>query len=479
MKEDLKKKMDRMFYPKVIAVVGDKKVSDYRWLKAHSPFRDDGRGGKIYHVNVDQNEWAGAEELGFKNVSSVQDIPEPVDYVCLSVPNTVVPIVLKDCAAKGVGGVHIFAAGFSETHTEQGMLLEESVETIAREADMLVVGPNCMGLYLPEAGIRPNREQPYGEGGFFSYISASGTTTMSIGMAAPAHGIPVSKGISFGNGTILDSTDFLEYLGQDEETEIIGLYLEGIKDGRKFFEVLRETSERKPVIVWKVGQSEEGAKAGMAHTGSAPIPTPLWEAVLRQCGAINVGSTDEMLDTAVALRYLKNPGPRVALIAVSGGHSGKIADVFGQEGFKIPTPSDESLEEIGSYASRVGGSFYNPFEGNSVRAGEALGKTLDVMGKDDNFDVIVMEVAAGTLQRDPSFAEGRAKLVREYSEKWGKPFLVVITSDVPYTEGIDTKPAERRFLEEGVACISGMEQGAKALRNALDYYDQRDWLLGS
>ena len=73
MKEDLKKKMDRMFYPKVIAVVGDKKVSDYRWLKAHSPFRDDGRGGKIYHVNVDQNEWAGAEELGFKNVSSVQE----------------------------------------------------------------------------------------------------------------------------------------------------------------------------------------------------------------------------------------------------------------------------------------------------------------------------------------------------------------------------------------------------------------------
>ena len=471
--DDLMTRMDRMFHPNVVAVVGDKQVSNYRWLKSHAPFQGEAYAGKVYHVNVDRSEWSGAEALGFQNVANLQDIPEPVDYVTLSVPNTVVPIVLRDCVAKGVGAVHIFAAGFAETHAEQGIRLEETITAIAREGNLLVVGPNSMGLYLPKIGIRPNQEQPYGEDGFFSYISQSGTTTMSIGLAAPACGIPVSKGISFGNGTILDCTDFLEYLGQDDDTEMIGMYLEGIRDGRRFFETLREAARRKPVIVWKVGQSEEGARAGLAHTGSAPIPSALWDAMLRQCGAIQVGSTEEMLDTAVVLRYLKNAGPRVALIAVSGGHSGKIADVFGQHGFLIPSPSQESRREIGSYASLVGGSFANPFEGNSVRAGEPLGKTLDVLGGDSNFDMLVMEVAAGTIQRDSSFAEERAKLLSAYSERWGKPVLVVVTSDVPYIEGVDTKPAERQFLQQGIACIPGMERGAKALRNALDYYEGR------
>ena len=282
---------------------------------------------------------------------------------------------------------------------------------------------------------------------------------MSIGLAAPASGILASKGISFGNGTILHSTDFLEYLSQDEETEMIGMYLEGIRDGRRFFETLREAAQHKPVLVWKVGQSEEGARAGVAHTGSAPIPADLWDAVLRQCGAIKVGSTEEMLDTAVALRYLKNAGPRVALIAVSGGHSGKIADVFGQQGSLIPSPSEASLKEIGAYTSLVGGSFRNPFVGTSVR-GEPLVKTLEVLGRDSNFDMLVMEVAAGTIQREPSFAEERAQVLSAYSQRWGKPVLVVVTSDVPYTEGVNTKPAERRFLQEGIACISGMERGA-------------------
>ena len=140
-------------------------------MKSHAPFQGEGNQGKVYHVNVDRHEWPGAEALGFQNVASLLDIPEPVDYVTLSVPNTVVPTVLRDCVAKGVGGVHIFAAGFAETHAEEGIRLEETVGAIAREGNLLVIGPNCMGLYLPKVGIRPNQEQPYGENGFFSYMS--------------------------------------------------------------------------------------------------------------------------------------------------------------------------------------------------------------------------------------------------------------------------------------------------------------------
>ena len=127
---DIQNGLDRVFHPKVLAVVGAKRDNDYMWLRAHGPFAD---FGKIYHVNIDQAEWPGAEELGFPNVSSLLDIPEPVDYVAISVPSVVVPRVLQDCAAKGVGGAHIFAAGFAETGTEQGQQLEEAVRKIAVE----------------------------------------------------------------------------------------------------------------------------------------------------------------------------------------------------------------------------------------------------------------------------------------------------------------------------------------------------------
>jgi acyl-CoA synthetase (NDP forming) len=468
-------KLDRVFNPKVIAVVGAKKINDYNWLRAHGPFQQaEGRTGKVYHVNIDESEWPGAEELGFENVKSIQDIPEDIDYVCISVPNTVVPIILRDCAAKQVAGAHIFAAGFAEMHTEQGNQLEQAVYDIATEAGIALVGPNCMGLYMPEIGIRPSKDMPYtGTPGYFGYMSQSGTTTMSIGSAAPHHGIDVSKGISFGNGTVLDSTDYLRYLADDDQTEMIGMYLEGMKDGQEFFETLRYTTQKKPVLIWKVGQSDEAARAGMAHTGSAAIPADLWNAVLTISGAIGVKSLEEMLDTAMLLRRLPPTGRNTALITVSGGHSGKIAEVFGSEGFHIPSPSSDSLAAIEEYSSRVGGSFSNPFEGPSVRGEEATLKTLEILAQDDNFDLIVVEISAGSADRDAAFVENRIKTLETLTSKFSKPVLLTVTSDIPFSENTDKIGIARKFLDAGFPAIVEMEAAARALSNAAGYWSKQ------
>ena len=468
-------KLDRVFNPKVVAVVGAKKINNYNWLRAHGPFQQgEGRNGKIYHVNIDESEWPGAEELGFENVKSIQDIPEDIDYVCISVPNTVVPIILRDCAAKQVAGAHIFAAGFAEMHNEQGEQLEQAVYDIASDAGIALVGPNCMGLYIPEIGIRPSPDMPYtGTPGYFSYLSQSGTTTMSIGSAAPHHGIDVSKGISFGNGTVLDSTDYLRYLADDDQTEMIGMYLEGMKDGQEFFEALRYAIQKKPVLIWKVGQSDEAARAGMAHTGSAAIPADVWKAVLTLSGAIGVVSLEEMLDTAMILRRIKQTGPNVALITVSGGHSGKIAEVFGGQGFSIPSPSSESLAAIEEYSSRVGGSFSNPFEGPSVRGEEATLKTLEILAQDDNFDLIVVEVSAGAAVRDKDFVENRIKTLQTLATKTTKPILVTVTSDIPFSENHDKPGIARQFLDAGFPAIVEMEAAAKAMSNAMGYWGRQ------
>lgn len=475
--EDLKQKLDRVFYPRVVGVVGAKRDNDYNWLRAYEPFT---AHGKVYHVNIDQSEWPGAEELGFPNVSSVLDIPEPVDYVTISVPNRVVPAVLRDCVAKGVGGVHIFAAGFGEIGTEEGQQLEDEVRRIGTDAGLPIIGPNCMGLYHPKVGIRSSRNLAYGEDGYFSYISQSGSTAIGIGQAASASGVDVAKGVSFGNGTVLDATDFLSYLTEDESTEMIGMYLEGVRDGAEFFEVLRRAASQKPVLVWKVGSTAESARAGQAHTGSEPVPAELWDAMLMVCGAIKVNSVEEILDTATALRYGGDVGPRAALIAVSGGHSGKMADIFTQEGFLMPPPTGESVGEIGSYAELVGGSYTNPFEGPSVRGNDNLANTLEVLAQDPNFDVIVVELGAGEIQRDSSAADERMEVLRSYhAQETGTPVVTVIGTDMPYAEGVDLQDAARRFLGEGIACFLSMERGARALRNARDYHRRPAWLHGS
>ena len=473
---DVQAKLDRVFHPKVLAVVGAKRDNNYRWLRSHQPFT---AFGKVYHVNTDRLEWPGAEELGFPNVASLLDIPEPVDYVAISVPNKIVPAVLRDCVAKGVGGAHVYAAGFAETGADEGIQLEDTLRSIAEEGDLLMIGPNAVGIYHPALGMRPGQDLPHGgDGGYFSYISQSGSTTQAVAAAAPANGIEVAKGVSFGNGTIADSTDFLRYFAADDATEMIGLYLEGVRNGPAFFDALRAAAARKPVLVWKVGSTAESARAGVAHTASERVPAELWDAMLTVSGAIKVTGIDEMLETAMALRYVGDPGLGAALVTISGGHSGKIADVFGHQGFRIPSPNPESLEEIGSYAELDGGSFRNPFEGPSVRGPERLGRTLDVLGRDDGFDTIVFEFAAGSAQRDADAVEQRIELLRSARERQpDTPIVTVVSTDVPYVEGVNFQALARPFFDAGFACFPSMERAAVALRNAREYHGRPTWLL--
>jgi acyl-CoA synthetase (NDP forming) len=361
---------------------------------------------------------------------------------------------------------------------EEGRQLEAALGQIAREGGFALIGPNGMGIYHPALGIRPGRDMPYGEPGYFSYISQSGTTSMAIGSAAPASGIAVAKGISFGNGTNIDSPDYLRYLAQDASTEVIGMYLEGVRDGPKFFDALREAAAKKPVLIWKVGSTPESARAGLAHTGSEPIPADLWDAVLKVAGAIKVQSIEEMLDTAMALRYVRDPGQRVALIAVSGGHSGKIADVFAQQGFLIPRLSQRSIDEVASYAELAGGSYANPIEGPSVRGNENLGRMLDILATDGSFDSIIVEFGAGSVQRDASAVQERIDVLRAYGERHARvPAVTVLSTDTPYVEGVDVQALTRQFFAAGLPCFPSMERGAIALRSAREYARRSTWLL--
>ena len=164
----------------------------------------------------------------------------------------------------------VFTAGFAETGQDEGLKLQEAIVEMANAAGMPIVGPNCMGVYNRRRGVKFHADvDQNGDGGNVSIVGQSGTHTINMTTAAQRAGIRVGRGISIGNAVVVNEADYLEYLRDDPETEVIGMYLEGLKDGRRFFKALRETTPNKPVVIWKGGQTSAGQRATRSHTGLA------------------------------------------------------------------------------------------------------------------------------------------------------------------------------------------------------------------
>src|SRR5512137_191819 len=199
-------------------------ATGYVWQRNMSTFT-----GKLYSVQIDPSELPGIEQLGVKNYKSLLDIPEPVDYVLVAVPRAVAPRIIGDCIRKGVGGVSLFTSGFAETHSDEGASLQETLIQMARDANLNLIGPNCMG-------VRQDINQYHGQSGPVGFISQSGTHAIFFSQVGARHGLLISKSVSYGNGAVLDSPDYLDYFADDAETKVIGLYVEGVKDGRMFLD---------------------------------------------------------------------------------------------------------------------------------------------------------------------------------------------------------------------------------------------------
>jgi acyl-CoA synthetase (NDP forming) len=463
-------KLDRVFNPRSVAVVGDKQALAYMWLRSLSSFK-----GDVYSVQIDPREFPGIAELGVKNYLSLMDIPGPVDYVIAAVPRTVAPTIVKDCIKKQVGGVCFFTSGFAETDTEEGIKLQQEITELARQADLLLIGPNCVGIYNPKIGLRHNPIQAYGEGGTVGFISQSGTHATLFTIAGERHGIKFSKSVSYGNAAILDSTDYLDYLKEDEETEIIGMYIEAVKDGRRFFRCLRETAEKKPVLIWRGGESEEGARAAASHTGALAQSSTVWQALIKQCGAIRVENLDEMIDTVKALLYIKpGIGARVGLIAMSGGQSVAITDTFARAGLTVPPLTRSSYERLATFFNIVGGSYRNPFDVSSSflmseNAISNMANMLDVMEHDPNIDAIVLELFTiiSPFSRNKEKPDPLLDTIVEFKDRSKKPFLAIVTT--AHSEALASEIRER-LMSKGIPSFPSFERGAKTLKRFVDYH---------
>jgi acyl-CoA synthetase (NDP forming) len=462
------------FEAKTVAVIGDKRAGGYLWLRAMKRFT-----GKLYSVQIDPNEIPGIEELGITNVKSLAEVPGPIDYAVSAVPRQVAPRILKDCIDNQVRGIGFFTSGFSETTEEIGIKLEDDLRALASASDIALVGPNCMGLYNPAVGVSNFPDLNVGVRGDVCFISQSGTHAINFCSQAPARGIRISKAASIGNVLMIEAADFIDVMAADPATRTIGMYVEGARDGRRFFESLKRAAAAHPVVVWKGGMTEAGARATFSHTGSLATPASMWTAMVRQSGAVSVAGLDAMLDAIEILARGKAvSGRRMGLVAMTGGQSVVITDTFATAGLEIPTLSAASYEELNSFFNIIGGSYRNPLDaggtiGGGVHTGN-LERILRILERDDVIDAIVLEIGTGLrAQRWASHEDeliGLLDKIAEFNGASGKPFVLIMHPAHVETIVVRAKQLAR---ERGLVVFDSFERSAAAIRVSYDYWSNR------
>ena len=446
-------------------------ANGYVWLRNMSTFT-----GRLYSVQIDPNELRGIHELGVENYGSLLDIPEPVDYVLVAVPRGVAPRIIDDCVRKGVGGASLFTSGFSESHSRDGDDLERALVKAARDADLNLIGPNCMGVFNPALGVRQDVNQYHGQSGPVGFISQSGTHAIFFSQVGARHGLFISKSVSYGNGAVLDSPDYLDYFAEDDATKVIGLYVEGVKDGPRFARSLRDAARKKPVLVWKGGRGEEGNRAISSHTGSMASAPLLWDSLVKQCGGIRVDNLEEMIDFTKSILYVRPPrGTRVALVAQSGGQSVVIADAFTRAGLTAPLLTRSSYEEFASFFNTIGGTYLNPLDTSwhapSIRDSIRI---LDVVGRDENVDSVVAELSLPFLSQiwdyHPSYLDDLVAALADYKARCHKAFLVVVSAGQLEEQAIAVR---NKLTERGIPSFPSFDRAARALARVAGYHASR------
>ncbi|MGA7677299.1 MAG: CoA-binding protein [Dehalococcoidia bacterium] len=327
-----------LLQPRSIAIVGASQDETKSGGMFVSRLLNDGYKGTIYPINNKES-----EIMSLKSYPSILDVPGEIDLAVIAIPAQSVSQVMAECAKKGVRFAVVHSVGFSELGAE-GKELERQMLEAAHQGNVRIVGPNCMGIISPRANINtiiPYARLPMEPGGV-AFVGQSGWASQNMTQLGSERGLRFSGIISIGNQSDLTIEDFLDYFDNDPETKVIAFYIEGLKQADRFLKLAEEISPRKPIIVWKGGSSELGAKAAASHTGSLAGNYALFEAASRQKGIISARSLEELIDLAVAFScpYLPT-GNEIGLLIEAGGGAVATSDACAKAGLNIsPLPKD-------------------------------------------------------------------------------------------------------------------------------------------
>lgn len=451
------------FQPKSIAVVGvSREAVSFGGNSFLRRYLDAGYAGRLYPINP-----RASEILGLKTYPSLSSLPEVPDLVIIAVRADGVPAALQECAGRGIRYVHVLTAGFSEIGTEEGRRLEEQIAAIAGKHHLLVMGPNCMGPYCPSVHLTAWGAVP-GRDGNLGVISQSGGITQRFTEYICSLGVGVSKAASIGNAVVLDSTDFLEFMAGDDVVRIIAVYLESIRDGRRFFDLAHQVSPRKPIILLKGGESDQGAATVLSHTGRMAGDQRLWKAFYAQTGVVPVTTMNEWVDACLTFSLLPKPrGKGVFIIGGGGGSSVISADSCIRAGLDVPALDPKSMARIRPFVPAAGSIASNPLDYWAAFLDvERLFEILDTAYADSGIHLVIVDRLIPRLAfHSPEVPAAVAEIVAFIkSHRQAKPTVFTIDYDGGDADLL-AKGAKLRadFCQAGIPAFPSMERAIGAL----------------
>lgn len=391
MSQDILEQFGPLFAPKTVAVVG----ASTRGTALPNVFirriREFGYTGEIYPIHP-----SAAEIDGLQAYKSLGDTPRPIDYAYIAIAAAQVAPLLE--AGRGrVRFAQVISSGFGEV--DEGKALQDALAAAARAGGMRLVGPNCLGIYTPRGHVTFTEAGPK-ELGPVGVICQSGGLGTDIIRRGSARGLKYSGLITVGNCADVAPHELLQFYLTDPETQVIGMYIEAAKNGRRLFEILREARARKPVVILKGGRTQQGLLAAASHTGSLAGDDRVWVALSRQTGCVLVNTLDEFIDTLLIFQSLaphpQHPMQRVVLFGNGGGTSVLATDCYARLGLDVLPFEHSAIDALAELKLPPGTSITNPVDCpvGTLRQedGRVAEKILDTIYEKGSPDALVMHL---------------------------------------------------------------------------------------
>lgn len=435
--------------PKSIAVIG---ASAQEGKVGHDILKNlvtQGYAGIVFPVNP-----KGGEILGAMVHTSIADIPVIPDLAIIVIPAATVASALTECGEKGIKHVVVISAGFNEVHTNEGKNLEDALVSIAKKYDMQLVGPNCLGIVRPQTKMNASFAKDLPPTGTVGIISQSGATAVALMDAAVHQGIGFSAVISIGNKAVMDENDWLQILGDDEETKVIGFYLESIKDGHRFLEQARTLAGKKPIVLLKAGVSEHGQKAASSHTGALAGSDAGIEALCAQTGIHRAYTSEEFFDLLAVLSNQPSlQSNAIGIITNAGGPGILATDAAAECTLALPALSESNAQTLRPKLPAAA-SLANPIDVIGDAGADRYEAAIDACQSDAGIDGLVMILTPQVMTPCDAIAE---IIVRKQKES---PLMPIITCFM----GGDSVEKSKEILRAGhIPCFETPERAVRAL----------------
>ncbi len=457
--------LDPFFNPKSVAVVGasNRAGSVGRALLENLLYgftggseRSSGFPGKVFAVNP-----KGGEVLGEKAFESLAAIGETIDLVCVAIPPKYITALMSEAADAGVKGVIVISAGFAEMGDEGKALQAQMVEA-AKARGMRVVGPNCLGVMRPSAGLNASFGAKAPAPGSIGLLSQSGALVTGVISYSEQEKFGLSAAVSLGAKADVEDEDVISWLADDDKTKALAIYLESFQEPRHFFQVASQVSAKKPIVAIKGGATAAGAKAASSHTGSLAGSMAAYRASFSQAGVLQASTIGDFLAWSRALACQPAAeGPRLAIVTNAGGPGVLAADASALHGIELATLSDQTMAALNEVLPAVW-SHNNPVDVIGDATPERYTKALEVLGKAPEIDGVVVIMTVQAMTDPAAVAEAIAKA--HENPAWTKPmtasFIGLEGTDVGHYLDERGVP-EFNFPERAVSAMGAlMKRGA-------------------